>query len=120
VSTPDPKPQVSPEFFRRVNDFLAMAQRIAKRYTMAHAQMVLLHAFARYSAHHYLATTKDDSPELREEFGRYLGAVFGDLFQQNVKGMSEARAAGEAGTGATAAGSAEADATGARPDASAE
>jgi len=97
-----------------------MAQRIAKRYTMAHAQMVLLHAFARYSAHHYLATTKDDSPEMREEFGRYLGSVLGDLFQQNVKGMSEARAAADAGTGAPAAGPATAEAAGSGPDASAE
>ena len=92
---PAPRPQLSPEFFRRVNDFLAMAHRIAKRYTMAHAQMVLLHAFARYSAHHYLSQAKDDSTELREEFGRYLSAVVGDLFLQNVKGIAAAAAAAE-------------------------
>ena len=66
------QPAVSPEFFIRVNDFLAMARRIERRHDSHHAELTLMHAFARYSAHHYRVVVKEDSAEERGKFADYI------------------------------------------------
>jgi hypothetical protein len=65
-------PVYSEEFFIKVNDVIAAANRIEKRFDTAHAQMVMLHAFTRYSAHHFRTTAKDDSQANREAFAAYI------------------------------------------------
>ncbi|HMB55646.1 MAG TPA: DUF3144 domain-containing protein [Arenimonas sp.] len=68
-----PTEQISQEFFIRVNDFIEMANRIERRFDTAHAQLAMLHAFARYSAHHYRTVVKADSEAEREQFADYVG-----------------------------------------------
>jgi hypothetical protein len=65
-------PVVSEEFFIKVNDVLESVNRIERRFDTHHAEMVILHAFARYSAHHYRTTAKADSQEQREAFTNYM------------------------------------------------
>jgi hypothetical protein len=82
------KPEVvSEEFFLRVNDFLEMANRIERRFDTAHAQMAFLHAFARYGAHHYISTVKDDSAQERGAFADYLGGAVVHLLRHNIDEM---------------------------------
>jgi len=89
VSTPDPAPdneiKVSPEFFLRVNDMIAMANRIGKRYTTAHAQLVMMHAVSRYSAYHYRSTVKADSKAEREKFAIYMGNFLAHLVADHME-----------------------------------
>jgi len=68
-----PQPKVSEEFFIRVNDFIEMANRIERRFDTLHAVVVMMHAFARYSAHHYRSTDRNDTIENRQEFADYMG-----------------------------------------------
>ena len=77
----------SEEFFLRVNDFLEMANRIERRFDTAHAQMAFLHAFARYGAHHYASTVKDDSAQERDAFADYLGGAVVHLLRHNIDEM---------------------------------
>ena len=97
----DPKPQLAPqvseEFLVKVNDFIHMANRIERRFDSAHAQMAMLHAFARYGAHHYLATVKADSEEERAAFADYLGGAVVHLLVQNIGAMAGATPAAAAG-----------------------
>lgn len=72
-------PQVSEEFFHRVNDFIEMANRIERRLDTAHAQMVFVNAFARYSGHHYRSTAKADTPENRQQFADYMAGAVKEL-----------------------------------------
>jgi|GEM_PF-3311256 len=74
---PDASPVMSQEFFLRVNDFIQMANRIERRHDTHHAQLAMLHGFARYSAHHYRTMSADkDDAENREAFADYIsGAV---------------------------------------------
>ena len=83
---PDASPVMSQEFFLRVNDFIQMANRIERRYDTHHAQLAMLHGFARYSAHHYRTTSaaKDDL-ENREAFADYIGGAV----RQSVIGYLE-------------------------------
>lgn len=71
--------QISPEFFVRVNDFIQMANRIERRLDTHHAQIAMLHAFARYSAHHYRTSAKTDDAANREAFAEYIGAALKQL-----------------------------------------
>ena len=93
----DASPVMSQEFFLRVNDFIQMANRIERRYDTHHAQLAMLHGFARYSAHHYRTTSADkDDPENREAFADYIGGavkqlVIGHL--EDMVGPAPARAA---------------------------
>ena len=104
MSAPVSTVKVSPEFFAKVNEILAVANGIAKQHTTAHAQMALLHALARYGAHHYLAVTKDDSAALRNDFSRDFGALLGELVARNIHDMSASfRGARAAGASAAAA-----------------
>jgi hypothetical protein len=73
-------PALSQEFFLRVNDFIQMANRIERRYDTHHAQLAFLHAFARYSGHHFRTTTTVDDEENREAFADYLGGGVKQLF----------------------------------------
>ena len=87
--TPDTKPvQVSQEFFIRVNDFIQMANRIEKRYDSHHAQLAMLHAFCRYSAHHYRNTATTDDAEHRDAFADYMSAAVKSLVIQHLKDVA--------------------------------
>ena len=83
-----PNAEVSPEFFIRVNDFLAMANRIGTRHSSAHAQLAMLHAFARYSAYHYRNTAKSDSAEERQAFATYMGGLLGALVADHLESVA--------------------------------
>ena len=72
---PPSAPEISPEFFLRVNDFIEMANRIERRFDTHHAQLAMLHAFARYSGHHYRSTAKVDDAENRLAFADYVSAL---------------------------------------------
>jgi hypothetical protein len=74
-----PSGRPAPEFFARLNDVLALANRIGRKHDTAHAQVVLAHALARYSAHHYKTTVTVDSPEERKQFGNYMGSLVAQL-----------------------------------------
>ena len=77
-------PEISPEFFIRVNDFIEMANRIERRFDTHHAASAMTHAFARYGAHHYRATAKLDDAQSRQEFAEYLGAAVSSLVLSNL------------------------------------
>ncbi len=101
-------PQVpSQEFFLRVNDFIQMANRIEKRYDSHHAQLAMLHGFARYSAHHYQVTSAaNDHADNREAFADYIGGavkqlVLGHL--EDIAGPAPAPAAAPDSEAASAA-----------------
>ena len=66
------QPALSEEFFVRVNDFIEAGNRIERRFDTHHAVMVMLHAFSRYSAHHYHSTVKQDDPAGRDAFAAYM------------------------------------------------
>ena len=70
-------PEVNPEFFLRVNDILEQATRVERRLDTNHAQLVMLHAFSRYSAHHFRTAVKpeDDSAEERARFADYIATI---------------------------------------------
>jgi hypothetical protein len=74
-----PAGRPAPEFFARLNDVLAVANRIGRKHDTAHAQIVMAHALARYSAHHYKSTVQVDSPEERKQFGNYMGSLLVQL-----------------------------------------
>ena len=81
-----PKPaQLSEEFYFRVNDILERAKRIEDRFDTHHAGMVMLHAFARYSAHHYLRTEKDDVQSSREAFALYIARSVDELVMGHIR-----------------------------------
>lgn len=68
-------PEVSQEFYVRVNDFIQMANRIERRYDTHHAQLAFMHGVARYSAHHFRTTAAIDDAANREAFSEYIGSV---------------------------------------------
>ena len=93
----DASPVMSQEFFLRVNDFIQMANRIERRHDTHHAQLAMLHGFARYSAHHYRTMSADkDDAENREAFADYISgavkqSVIGHL--EDMAGPAPVRAA---------------------------
>jgi len=94
-------PPLSQEFFMRVNDFIQMATRIERRYDTHHAQLAFLHAFARYSGHHYKTTASVDDATNREAFAEYIGGGVKQLILGHLDDMvggpaAAAAAAGEA------------------------
>jgi hypothetical protein len=86
MNTPaDAKPQqFSEEFLIRVNDMIEYANRIERRLDTAHAQMVMLHAFSRYSAHHYRSTASKDDVEGRQAFAAYVARGVEELIFGNI------------------------------------
>ena len=62
----------SPEFYDRINDMLKAARRIERLHDTHHAQLVMMHALARYSAHHFLTTAGKDDEHGRLEFAQYI------------------------------------------------
>ena len=109
MSDPVQPQQVSEEFFIKVNDMLERANRIERRFDSHHAELVLLHAFSRYSAHHYLATEKQDSDARRVEYAAYIARGVEELVYGHIKHM-----AGEPGSAAAEAAQPDAT-TGAEP-----
>ena len=94
---------MSQEFYLRVNDFIQMANRIERRYDTHHGQLAFMHAFARYSAHHYRTTASVDDEENRQAFAQYIGASVRQLVLGHLKDMvgepqpaTDAPAAGDA------------------------
>jgi len=87
VKQPELARPVPQEFILKVNDFLEAANRIERRRDTAHAQMVLLHAFARYGAHHYLTTVPADSASEREAYAGYLGEAIVRLVKEHIEQM---------------------------------
>ena len=85
-TTPDQRPlQVSEEFLIKVNDMIESANRIERRLDTAHAQMVMLHAFSRYSAHHYRSTARLDDQGAREAFASYIARGVEELIFSNIE-----------------------------------
>jgi predicted HicB family RNase H-like nuclease len=80
--------QLSEEFYIRVNDVLEGANRIERRFDSHHAELVLLHAFSRYSAHHYLSTEKQDSAERRQAFAAYIARGVEELVHGHIAHMA--------------------------------
>lgn len=80
-------PAFSEEFFIRVNDMIESANRIERRLDTHHAQMVMLHAFSRYSAHHYRSTAKVDDIENREAFAAYIARGVEELIIGHLQHM---------------------------------
>ena len=93
---------VSEEFFLRVNDFIQMANRIERRYDTQHAQTAMLHAFARYSAHHFRSTSKRDDHDERAAFANYIGNAVAQLVMSHREQMVGPVATGD-GAGEPAA-----------------
>lgn len=87
-------PAYSEEFFIKVNDVIASANRIEKRFDSAHAQMVMLHAFTRYSAHHYRSTAKVDDQANREAFAAYIARGVEELIVGHLEHMAGPAVAG--------------------------
>lgn len=79
-----PPQEISPEFFIRVNDFIEMANRIERRFDTQHAEIAMLHAFGRYSAHHYRTVVKNDSAAERETFATYIAAEVKHFVAQSI------------------------------------
>lgn len=79
---------VSEEFIIKVNDVIEAANRIERRFDTHHAQMVMLHAFARYSAHHYRSTAKVDDQANREAFAAYIARGVEELIVGHLEQMS--------------------------------
>jgi hypothetical protein len=74
----------TPELFIRVNDFIQMANRVEQRFDSGHAQVAMAHAFARYSAHHYRSTVKEDSAAEREAYAKYIGDMIGAMVSDHL------------------------------------
>lgn len=87
---PQAQPPVSEEFYIKVNDIIESANRIERRLDSHHAEMVLLHAFSRYSAHHYLATAKQDDQAGREAFAAYIARGVEELIVGHIAHMGGA------------------------------
>ena len=79
-----PAKKLPQEFVVKVNDILAAAARIEKRYDTGQAHMVLLHAFAWQAARHYLATIERDDATARQEFGIYLGELVAGMTRESL------------------------------------
>lgn len=99
----DETQQIHPEFFFRVNDIIEMTNRIERRLDSNHAELVILHAFSRYSAHHYRQVVKPeaDSAEERARFADYISAevrAFVLKHLEDLTGTSQAQAAAQDGT----------------------
>ena len=92
----------SPEFFVKVNDVLAIGNKVARRSNTATAQLVLLHALSRYAAHHYRSAVKEDSPKEREDFVTFMCNRFAHLFSENVTQLYAASEPAAAGGAASA------------------
>jgi hypothetical protein len=85
---PVPAQEISPEFFLRVNDFIEMANRIERRFDSHHAQLAMLHAFSRYSAHHYRSTAKADDGQNRLAFADYVSGLVKQLVLTHLDDMA--------------------------------
>lgn len=89
------KPEVSPEFYVRVNDFIEMANRVERRFDTHHAQLAFVHALSRYSGHHYRSTAKVDDAANREEFAEYMGKVVQKLVLAHLEDIGGPLASGQ-------------------------
>ena len=81
-------PDVSEELFIRVNDFIEMANKIGRRYDTTHAQVALMHAFARYGAFHYKSTVKADSPEERAAYIEHVANAVKTLMAGHLRDVA--------------------------------
>lgn len=82
------RPVVSDEFFIKVNDLLEGVNRIERRFDTHHAEMVILHAFARYSAHHYRTTASKDTQEQRDAFADYISTTIRGVVANHIADLA--------------------------------
>lgn len=94
-TAPPAAPEISPEFYIRVNDFIEMANRIERRFDTHHAQLAMLHAFSRYSAHHYISSAKTDDAGNRAAFADYIAGAVKQLVEAHLGDMAGLAAATE-------------------------
>jgi hypothetical protein len=66
---------------------IAAANRIEQRLDTHHAEMVMLHAFSRYSAHHYRTHAKVDDQASREAFAAYIARGVEELIMSHLDHM---------------------------------
>jgi hypothetical protein len=85
--TPPATPEISQEFFIRVNDFIEMANRIERRFDSRHASVAMQHAFARYSAYHFKTTTTAHDAANREAFADYVASELKQLVLSHIEDM---------------------------------
>ncbi len=98
-----PPQEISQEFFIRVNDFIEMANRLERRFDTQHAQIAMLHAFARYSAHHYRSVVTADSELERQQYADYVTSLlrhFVQHYTHDLLGPAPAASAPPADTSA--------------------
>ena len=92
AADPSNSPQFrpSPDFFVRMNDILALANRIGRRAGSAEANMTMLHAFARYAAHNYRSHTKGehDDEQARLDYVTFMGNRLAHAIMYNIKEMN--------------------------------
>ena len=102
-SQPPAAPEISQEFYIRVNDFIQMANRIERRYDTHHAQLAFLHGLARYSAHHFRSTAKIDDAANRDAFAEYIGSVVQRMVKEHLNDVAGPVREGDAAPGDIAA-----------------
>ena len=78
----------SEELFIRVNDMIEHANRIGRRYDTTHAQLVMMHACARYGAFHYRSTVTVDTEQEREAFIRSMSETLASLLKGHLQNMA--------------------------------
>jgi len=85
-----PQFRPSPDFFVRMNDILALANRIGRRAGSQEANMTLMHAFARYAAHNYRSHAKadQDDEQARVNYVTFLGNRLAHAIMYNIKEMN--------------------------------
>lgn len=85
----DDAQQIHPEFFLRVNDIIEMTNRIERRLDSNHAELVILHAFSRYSAHHYRQVVKPETDTLEERarFADYISAEVREFVLKHLEDL---------------------------------
>jgi hypothetical protein len=79
---------MSEELFIRVNDMIAHANRIGRRFDTTHAQMVMMQACARYGAFHYRSTVSVDTAEEREAFAQHVAETMGKLVRGHLQDLA--------------------------------
>ena len=82
-----PATRLPHEFVVKVNDFLAAAARIEKRFDTGHAHMVLLHAFVWQAARHSFAVTERDDAGARQDYASHLGELVAAMTRESLLHM---------------------------------
>lgn len=94
---PDPSAQpgavqVNQAFFSSVNEFVQLANRLAREQGLEHVSAAALFAAARFNAHVFLATMPAASvaPE-RDTFLDHMGGLYRRMLTQHLDGQARER-----------------------------